>query len=156
KRYCLFNHDDRNVLMQLAAQVHFNPPLLSVVKRNVLKALLVKPTAQFIINSLEDIQVERSCDALGVVIGRDEDRGGSFQIDAEEKDVPGSQNCRRASKEFDAFFGREVPQTGAEKGHGFFLQLKRLNDLRLSREIGVHGANLNMAIFLQEPASRVP
>src|ERR1700686_350984 len=156
KRYGLLDLDDGHVLRQPAAEVHLNTPPLSVVKGHVLKGLRVKLPAKFIINTVENILVERGRDALDVVIGRDEDRGRFFQVDAQEKDVLRSQNGRRAPEELDTFFRREVPQTGPEKGHGFLLQLKCLNDLRLSREIGMHGTNLNMGIFLQESVGRVP
>src|ERR1700719_3272317 len=136
KRYGFFDSDHGHVLRQPTAEVHLNTPPLSVVKGHVLKALRVKPPAKFIINTVEDILVERGRDALGVVIGRDEDRGRFFQVDAQEKDVLRSQNGRRAPEKLDTFFRREVSQTGPEKCHGFFLQLKRLNDLWLSGEIG--------------------
>ena len=87
KRYGLLDLDDGHVLRQPTAEVHLNTPPLSVVKGHVLKALRVKPPAKFIINTVEDILVERGRDALGVVIGRDEDRGRFFQVDAQEKDV---------------------------------------------------------------------
>src|SRR5271155_3215773 len=123
KRYGLLDLDDGHVLRQQTAKVHLNTPLLSVVKGHVLKALRVKPTAKFTINTVEEILVECGRDALGVVIGRDEDRGRFFQIDAQEKDVLRSQNGRSAAEELDTFFRREVPQTRPEKGHGFLIQL---------------------------------
>ena len=136
KRYGLLDLDDGHALRQPAPEVHLNTAHLSVIKGHVLKALQVKPPAKFIINTVEDILVERGRDALGVVIGRDEDRRRFFQIDAQEKDVLRSQNGGRAAEEFGTFFRREVPDAGPEKGHGFLLQLKGLNDFRFSREIG--------------------
>jgi hypothetical protein len=103
KRYGLLDLDDGHVLRQPTAEVHLNTPPLSVVKGHVLKALRVKPPAKFIINTVEDILVERGRDALGVVIRRDEDRGRFFQVDAQEKDILRSQNSRRALEELDTF-----------------------------------------------------
>jgi hypothetical protein len=71
KRYGLLDLDDGHVLRLPTAEVHLNTPSLSVVKGHVLKGLRVKPPAKFIINTVEDILVERGRDALGVVIGRD-------------------------------------------------------------------------------------
>ncbi len=68
------------MLRQPTAEVHLNTPPLSVVKGHVLKGSRVKLPAKFIINTLEDILVERGRDALGVVIRRDEDRGRFFQV----------------------------------------------------------------------------
>src|ERR1700685_3627392 len=127
KRYGLLDLDDGHVLRQSTAEVHLNTPPLSVVKGHVLKRLRVKLPAKLIINTVEDILVERGRDALRVVICWDEDRGRFFQVDAQEKDILRSQNGRRAPKELDTFFRREVAQTGSEKGHRFLLQLKRLN-----------------------------
>src|ERR1700731_2778011 len=156
KRYGFLDFGDGDVLRQATAEGQLNTPPLSVVEGHVLKGLRVKPPAKFNINTVQDILVERGRDALGVVIGRDEDRGRFFQIDAQEKDILRAQNGCRPPEELDTFFRREVPQTGPEKGHGFLLQLKRLKDLRFSREIGMHGTNLNMGIFLQESVGRVP
>src|SRR5690349_7065522 len=121
--------------------MHLDTPAFGVVKGHMLKAFRIEPPAKFIINTVEDVEVERGRDASSVVISRNEDRGRFFQIDAQQKDVFRSQNGRGAPKELDTLFGREVPQAGSEKGHGLLLQLKRLNDLRLSRKIGAHGTN---------------
>src|ERR1700676_1614328 len=99
KRYGLLDLGDGHVLRQPTAEVHLNAPPLSVVEGHVLKGLRVKPPAKFIINTVKDILVARGRDALGVVIGRDEDRGRFFQVDAQEKDVLRSQNGRRALEE---------------------------------------------------------
>src|SRR5712671_5520824 len=107
KRYGLLDLDDGHVLRQPTAEVHLNTPHLSVVKGHVLKALRVKPPAKFPIDTVEDILVERGRDALGVVIGRDEDLRRFFQVDAQKKDILRSQNGRRAPEELDTFFRRE-------------------------------------------------
>ena len=120
KRYGLLDLDDGHVLRQPTAEVHLNTPPLSVIKGHVLKALRVEPPAKFIINAVEDIQVKRGRDALGVVIGRDEDRRRLLQVDAQEKDVVRPQNGRRAPEELDTFFRREVSQTGPKKATAFF------------------------------------
>src|SRR5437588_12898292 len=112
KGYGLFDVDDRHLLAEPAAEVHLNTPLFRVVKGNVLKRSRIEPPTEFIINAVEDIQVERGGDPLGVVIGRDEDRGRFFQVNAQEEYVLRSENSRRAPEELDAFFRREISQTG--------------------------------------------
>src|SRR5688572_5936833 len=99
------------------------------------KRLQVKPPAEFTINTLEDIEVERGRDTLSIVIGRDEDLRRFFQVDSQEKDVFRSHDGCRTSEELGTFLGGKVSQTGPEEGHGFFLQLKGLNYLRLARKI---------------------
>jgi hypothetical protein len=113
KRHGLLDLDNGHVLSQPTAKVHLYTPSLSIVKGHVLKPLRVKPPAKFIINTVEDIQVERGRDALGVVIGRDEDRGRFLKVDAQEKGVVRSQNGGRAPEELGTFLGREVPQSGS-------------------------------------------
>src|SRR5919201_1517297 len=156
KRHHLLDLDDGHALSLPTGEVHLDATLLLVVEGQVFKALWVKPPAELTINAVEEIAVERGRDALGVVIGREEDRGRFFQVDAQEKDVLRPQNSGRAPQELDALCSREVPQTGPEKGHSFLLQLERLNDLRLPREIGMHGMDLNVAVFLQKSVGRVP
>jgi hypothetical protein len=72
KRHDLFKLDDRHALRLPTAEVHFDATLPIVVDGEVLKAWRIKLPAELTINALEDIEVERCCDTLGVVIGWDE------------------------------------------------------------------------------------
>ena len=82
KPYSLLDVDDGHLLSHSTAKVHLNAPLLSVVLGDVLKALWVKPSAKFMINPVEHIQVELGCYAARVVIRRDENRRRFFQVNA--------------------------------------------------------------------------
>src|SRR5262245_31712055 len=114
----------------------------------MVKTLRFKPPPEFTIDAVQDIEVERCRDTSGVVIGREENRWRFFQVNAQKKNVFRPHNGGCAPEELGALCRREVSQTGPEKGHGFLLQLKRFDDLRLPREISMHGTNLNIAVFL--------
>src|SRR5262245_61878880 len=156
KRHDLIELDDGYALCLPTAEVHLDAPLCLVVEGQLLIPLQVTLASKFPIDPVENIVVERRSDTLGIVVGREQDRWRFFQVHPQEKDIIRAEDSGHTLEELDALCWREVPQTGAEKGHGFPLQLKRLNDLRLPRKIGMHGMDLGVGVFLQQTVSCVP
>ena len=64
---------DPGRLLAFTDEVHLDPPPGAIVEGMVSKGLNIKITCQFVIYSLQEIQIERGSDAAGIIVGRIQD-----------------------------------------------------------------------------------
>ena len=67
-----------HLLGNQAAEVHLNTASFGIVQGNVLEATRTEPSLKLRVNTVQNIQVECSRDALGIVVGREDNRRRFF------------------------------------------------------------------------------
>ena len=107
-----------------ATQVHFDASKRLVIQRDMLEVRQVKIGPEFAVDAFQEVEVEGRGDALCIIVGRDEESRGFFQVNAQQEDIIRPHQVSRPTQELFAFLHGKIPQAGAKEGNGFAGQLQ--------------------------------
>ena len=116
----LFSRDNDR-LVTAADQMHFDSTLSLVENGAMAELVQGKVRSEFIVRPQEEVQVEGSSDALGVVVSWRQDLSTFSQIDADEETIPGVTPCSDAAEKGGCLQRFEIAdgRTGKENGATF-------------------------------------
>jgi len=106
---------DGNRLVDTGLEMHFDAAGGFIENGDVLELGNVEIGANFAIETSEDIEIEGSGDADGVIVGSDERGDGLHKIRAEEERIAGAKSFANAGKKIDASRAIEIADGAAEE-----------------------------------------
>src|SRR5262245_62673245 len=78
---------DSHVLRPATAQVHLDASVLLVVEGEMGKGRYVKIGPEFTVHTMQEVQIEGSGHSLSIIVRRQEQPQGFFQVKAKQEDI---------------------------------------------------------------------
>src|SRR5215831_20269576 len=140
---------DGHVLRPATAQVHLDASVFLIIQDEMGKGRYVKIGAEFTVHAVQEVQIEGSGHSLSIIVRRQEQRKGFFQINAKQEDILWSHQRRSTLQEGKAFFTGKIAEIGAKKRQRFFLQVQGPNDVRIASKVSVYSMDREVGVFGQ-------
>jgi len=140
---------DSHVLRPETAQVHLDTSVRLIIQGEMDKGRDVKIGPEFAVHPVQQVEIEGGGYSLSIIIRRQEQGKGFFQVNAKQEDILGSHQHRSTLQEVEAFCAGKVAEIGAKKRQSFFLQAQGLNDPRIASKVSVYGTYREVGIFGQ-------